>query len=182
MRSSGGIVPSMRYSMPRRLGKVVFLGQLAGAHLALPLELSRHGGRHGWREGAGRPSWANLTGLVPLLSGAAFVSWAVAGHYAAATDTSWAIKRAVEPEYLLTDGPYGFSRNPMYVGGTAIWVGWAVLLGSVPVAVGLVVLTGIYRAGVRLEEKTLEQRWGAEWLAYAGRVPRWLSLVGSLRQ
>ena len=110
------------------------------------------------------------------------MSWAVAAHYAAATDKSWAIKRGVEPDYLLTDGPYRFSRNPMYVGGTAIWVGWAVLLGSGPVAVGLVVLTGIYRAGIGLEEKTLEERWGAEWLAYARRVPRWLLLAGSLRQ
>ena len=110
------------------------------------------------------------------------MSWAVAGHYSAATDTSWAIKRGVEPEYLLTDGPYRYSRNPLYVGGTAIWVGWAVLLGSVPVAAGLVVLTGIYRAGIGLEERTLAQRWDSEWLAYAGRVPRWLSLAGSLRQ
>ena len=33
-----------------------------------------------------------------------------------------------------------FSRNPMYVGGVAIWGGWAVLLGSAPVVAGLVVL------------------------------------------
>jgi protein-S-isoprenylcysteine O-methyltransferase Ste14 len=110
------------------------------------------------------------------------VSWAVARHYAAATDKSWATKRGVEPDYLLTDGPYRFSRNPLYVGGIAIWVGWAVLLGSVPVAAGLVVLTGIYRAGVGSEEEMLERRRGDEWLAYAGRVPRWLSPAVSQRQ
>src|SRR5918996_2196096 len=136
--------------MPRRLprwaGLIVWPVQLGTIHLAVPLELSRHGRRHGWRNGGGRPSATNLVGLVPLAAGAALVAWALAEHYAAAPDKSWAIKRTLEPEYLLTDGPYRFSRNPMHVGGVAIWSGWAAWFGSAPVLVGLLVLAGIYRA------------------------------------
>src|SRR5918996_1737427 len=96
--------------MPRRLprwaGLIVWPVQLGTIHLAVPLELSRHGRRHGWRNGEARTSATNLVGLVPLAAGAALVVWALAEHYAAAPDKSWAIKRTLEPEYLLTDGPY----------------------------------------------------------------------------
>jgi protein-S-isoprenylcysteine O-methyltransferase Ste14 len=60
----------------------------------------------------------------------------------------------------------------MYVGGAAIWGGWALLLGSAPVAAGVVVLTGIYGAGVAWEERTLERHWGDAWRAYAASTPR----------
>jgi protein-S-isoprenylcysteine O-methyltransferase Ste14 len=112
----------------------VFSGQLATVHPGLPLALSRRGRRHGWRDGGRLPSWAYLSGLVPLLAGGALLSWVCAEHFAAAADKSWAINRGPEPEYLLTAGPYRFGRNPMFVGGVAIWGGWAVLLGSAPVS------------------------------------------------
>jgi Phospholipid methyltransferase len=79
--------------------------------------------------------------VVPLLAGAALLGWAVAEHYAAAADESWSFRHGLEPEYLVTGGPYRFGRNPMYVGGVAIWGGCALLLGRAPVAAGLVVLT-----------------------------------------
>jgi protein-S-isoprenylcysteine O-methyltransferase Ste14 len=165
----------MRYRIPRGVGTIVFLGQVTTVHLGLPLELSRRGRRHGWRNGGRRPGRANLCGLAPLLAGTAILGWAVAGHYAGAADEGWAIGRGVEPEFLLTSGPYGHSRNPMYVGGVAIWTGWVLLFGSAPVAAGLVALTGIYRLGLVWEEKTLERRWGDRWRAYAKRTPRWLA-------
>lgn len=160
--------------MPRGVGTIVFSGQLVAVHLGFPLQLARRGRRHGWRNGGRRPSCANLSGLGPLLAGAALLSWAVAAHYAEAADRGWAIGRGLEPGFLLTSGPYRFSRNPMYIGGVAIWGGWAVLLGSVPVAAGLVVLTGAYRIGVVWEERTLERHWGDTWRAYAKRTPRWV--------
>ncbi len=118
----------------------------------------------------------NVIGLVPLAAGAGLITWALVEHYVAAPEKSWAVKRGLEPEYLLTEGPYRFSRNPMYVGGIGIWAGWTVWFGSAPVASGLVVLTAIYRAGIAWEESMLERRWGHEWRGYAGRTPRWLSL------
>ena len=38
------------------------------------------------------------------------------------------------PDYLVTDGPYRFSRNPLYVGDIVMWVGWAVVFGSPAIA------------------------------------------------
>ena len=48
----------------------------------------------------------------------------------------------------------------MYVGEAAIWAGWAVLFGSVPVATGLAVLTAVQSGAIRIEERMLHKRWG----------------------
>jgi protein-S-isoprenylcysteine O-methyltransferase Ste14 len=170
--------------MPRRLpgwvGLIVFPVQLGAVHLGVPLELSRHGRRHGWVNGGSRPGANNVVGLVPLAAGTALVVWAMAEHYAAAPAKSWAIRRSLQPEYLLTDGPYRLSRHPMHVGGIAIWSGWAAWFGSAPVAAGMLVLTGIYRTAIEWEEQMLERSWGNEWRAYAMRTSRWLSLRSAL--
>jgi protein-S-isoprenylcysteine O-methyltransferase Ste14 len=122
----------------------------------------------------------NLAGLFPLGAGAALISWALAVHYMAAPGKRWAIKRSLESEYLLTNGPYRLSRNPMYLGGIAIWGGWSAWFGSVPVATGLAVLTALCRVGIVWEEQMLARRWGDEWHEYTNRTERWLSL-GPLR-
>jgi protein-S-isoprenylcysteine O-methyltransferase Ste14 len=137
--------------------------------------MSRGGRRHGWRNGARRPGRANLSGVVPLVAGTALLGWAVAEHYAAAADESWSIGHGLQPEYLVTDGPYRFSRNPMDVGGVAIWGGWALLLGSAPVAAGQAILTGMYRLAVAWDDRTLEQAWGDAWRDYATRTSRWVA-------
>lgn len=160
--------------VPRWAALIVWPVQLGVVHVGVPLELSRHGQRHGWRNGGGRPGVTNLVGLVPLSAGAALVVWALAEHHAAAPPKGWAIKRSLAPEYLLTAGPYRFSRNPMHVGGVAIWSGWAAWFGSAPVAAGALVLTGTYRAAIAWEERMLERCWGHRWRAYAKRTPRWL--------
>jgi protein-S-isoprenylcysteine O-methyltransferase Ste14 len=66
-------------------------------------------------------------------------------HYTQAPDKSWKIRRNLEPEYLLTDGPYRFSRNPMFLGSIAVWGGWSIWFGSARVAAGLLVVTGTMR-------------------------------------
>jgi protein-S-isoprenylcysteine O-methyltransferase Ste14 len=95
--------------------------------------------------------------------------------YAAAADKSWAMKRGLEPEYLLTNGPYRLSRNPVYVGGTAIWGGWAILLGSALVVAGLGILTAVYRARRGVGGEGPRATLGGPVAACAKRTPRWLS-------
>jgi protein-S-isoprenylcysteine O-methyltransferase Ste14 len=80
--------------------------------------------------------------------------------------------RLVEGHKLVTEGPYRIVRNPIYTGmfgmllatGLAIshWVG--LLIAVVVYAVGTVIR-------VRSEEKLLREAFGAEFEAYARRVP-----------
>ena len=158
--------------IPRRVALVIWPILLGAVHVALPVGLARRGQRYGWRDRPARPGLANVPGVVPLVAGTALVSWASVEHFAAASDEGWATTPGVEPAYLLTEGPYRLGRNPIHVGGIAIWGGWATWFGSSRVAAGVVVLTGVYRAGIAWEERTLERRWGEQWHEYARRTSR----------
>ena len=81
-------------------------------------------------------------------------------------------------DYLVTDGLYRLSRNPLYVGDIAMWTGWAILLGSLHVAAGLVALVVGLQVGVRMEERGLARQFGAEWDAYERATPRFLGRPG----
>jgi protein-S-isoprenylcysteine O-methyltransferase Ste14 len=99
------------------------------------------------------------------------VASAIACHYRAIPG-GWRLEAKITPDYLLQDGPYAFSRNPMFLGQATIWAGWAVLSGSLPVATGLVAFVGIWTVGSPFEEKGLQKKFGAEYDAYRTRVPR----------
>lgn len=80
-----------------------------------------------------------------------------------------------QPRALRVDGPYRFSRNPMYVGWTLLIIGFGLLMGSwwlLGAAISAAVVTH-YRV-VPGEEKFLLTRFGQEYEAYRRAVPRWL--------
>jgi protein-S-isoprenylcysteine O-methyltransferase Ste14 len=75
-------------------------------------------------------------------------------------------------EALATSGPYGYTRNPLYLGSLLIAVGFAVAARSWWVGVGLVVMFfAIYLPVIRGEERFLRERF-PEFDDYAKRVPR----------
>jgi protein-S-isoprenylcysteine O-methyltransferase Ste14 len=76
---------------------------------------------------------------------------------------------------LVIEGPYRFTRNPMYLGllllyvGVACWSGlvWPLLLA--PVLVWVMSVSVIGR-----EERYLSRKFGAEYRRYQAQVRRWL--------
>jgi protein-S-isoprenylcysteine O-methyltransferase Ste14 len=78
-------------------------------------------------------------------------------------------------KYLVVGGPYRFTRNPMYLCGMLIWLGWIIFYGSVAVLAGTVVIWGsVGMLVVPWEERNLEARFGEAYLRYKHSVPRWL--------
>ena len=76
---------------------------------------------------------------------------------------------------FVVDGPYRFTRNPMYVALVALYLGAALLVNSWWAVVLLpVVLIVIDRAVIAREERYLRQRFPVEYPAYCSRVRRWL--------
>jgi protein-S-isoprenylcysteine O-methyltransferase Ste14 len=76
---------------------------------------------------------------------------------------------------FVVSGPYRFSRNPMYVSLTALYLGVALILDSWwPIVLLPVVLIVIQRAVIAREERYLRQRFPEEYSAYCARVRRWL--------
>ncbi|MGH6720091.1 MAG: methyltransferase family protein [Alphaproteobacteria bacterium] len=76
---------------------------------------------------------------------------------------------------LVTDGPYRFSRNPIYVGLALGYAGLAVVIDSAWLLALLVPLLAILHVGViRREEAYLEAKFPDAYRAYTRRVRRWL--------
>lgn len=76
---------------------------------------------------------------------------------------------------LVTDGVYGFTRNPMYLGFVLMLAGWVAILAS-PALVALVGLYAVYLDKVQIppEEAALKAHFGAAFDDYAARVRRWV--------
>jgi protein-S-isoprenylcysteine O-methyltransferase Ste14 len=76
---------------------------------------------------------------------------------------------------LVISGPYRFTRNPMYVGMAALTVALALFMNSWwPIAFLVPVLATVQVAVIAREERYLERRFGADYIAYMRRVRRWL--------
>lgn len=80
-----------------------------------------------------------------------------------------------KPTVLVVTGPYRWTRNPMYVGLTAILLGIGLLAGSWPFLLGpLVFLLLMHAFRVPHEERALAEAFGADFEEYRRRVRRWL--------
>jgi protein-S-isoprenylcysteine O-methyltransferase Ste14 len=76
---------------------------------------------------------------------------------------------------IVTEGPYRFTRNPLYVGMMLVYSGITALFNALPAAMLLPLALAVMRRGViEREECYLERKFGDEYLAYKARVRRWL--------
>lgn len=76
---------------------------------------------------------------------------------------------------LVTTGPYRFSRNPMYVGFTLLYLGIGFLANSVwPLLLLPLVLVVMHFGVIVREEAYLERLFGEEYRSYRRRVRRWI--------
>ncbi len=86
---------------------------------------------------------------------------------------------AVEPwkptTVLIDEGPYRFSRNPIYLGFAITYVGLAIAMDSwVALLLLLPCLAVVDRFVIAREERYLSAKFGAPYDAYRQRVRRWL--------
>jgi protein-S-isoprenylcysteine O-methyltransferase Ste14 len=76
---------------------------------------------------------------------------------------------------LVTGGIYRFTRNPMYVGFTALLTAWAVYLAVPAAAIGPVTFA-LFTTRLQIipEERAMRSRFGPAYDEYRSRVRRWL--------
>jgi protein-S-isoprenylcysteine O-methyltransferase Ste14 len=113
------------------------------------------------------PGVTKTVGFVLVYLGMAVAVWA-ACHLRGGT-TGFVTPRA---NRLITSGPYRFVRHPIYLAITVSLVGVSLACLSWPglvVTAAAVLPVDAYRA--RAEERALQERFGAEWQAYARRTP-----------
>ncbi len=76
---------------------------------------------------------------------------------------------------IVTEGPFRYSRNPMYVSLTLLYLGvtcWMNALWILLLVVPLLVV--IQRGVIAREEAYLERKFGEEYLSYKSRVRCWI--------
>ncbi len=118
----------------------------------------------------GIPPLSHL-GEAMILAGLALDLWAMA--------TMWRAKANILPHRaataLVTHGPFGFSRNPIYLGNTILLLGAGLAFGMVwflPIALLAAALTA--HLAIAREEAHLNARFGRDWRNYTLRVNRWI--------
>jgi len=142
-------------------------------HAGIPWALSLLTPHYGWIDG--RPTTWNLLGLIPIALATILLIWLMILHFSRIPKR---VKLERTPTYLLTRGPYKFSRNPMYIAELALWLGWAILYGSIIVFVGFIIMGPAMNSRViAREERDLEARFGDSYREYKSKVPRWLGKV-----
>ncbi|MEJ1159499.1 methyltransferase family protein [Prosthecomicrobium sp. N25] len=85
------------------------------------------------------------------------------------------------PSRLFTDGPYGLTRNPIFLAVIAGQVGFFLALPSVFSLVCLIAGVAVLVRQSRVEEEALARHFGQAYEAYRASTPRWLPIHGGLR-
>lgn len=111
-----------------------------------------------------------ITGMVLLL-----LSFSLVNYLQAYMHEDWrsGIDSREDQRKLLTDGPFGRSRNPLFLAVMAGQLGFFLALPSVFSLVCLVAGVLVITRQAREEEKALADKFGEDFERYRVRVPRW---------
>jgi protein-S-isoprenylcysteine O-methyltransferase Ste14 len=79
------------------------------------------------------------------------------------------------PKSLMVQGPYRYTRNPMYLALFSALLGWLLLYQNLSLLLYTIAVAALVTAFViRYEEPHLEREFGDDYIEYKTIVPRWL--------
>jgi protein-S-isoprenylcysteine O-methyltransferase Ste14 len=112
-----------------------------------------------------------MAGVIPVVMGITFIISAKRGMRRLGTN----VRPDRPTTAIVNDGPYRFTRNPIYLGGSLVYLGVALLLNvfwPLPAFVPFLILLdwGV----VKREELYLERKFGDVYLNYKQSVRRWI--------
>ena len=112
-----------------------------------------------------------LTGVVFLFAGGMLAIWGVLSFRRART-TILPFRSA---SALVRNGPYRFTRNPMYLGMTLAYFGLSLAFNTAwPILLLPIVLVAMVKLVISREESYLAAVFGDDYRAYTREVRRWL--------
>ncbi len=78
-------------------------------------------------------------------------------------------------KHLITQGPFRYSRNPLYLGGNFfIFLGASLLLGTIFGILITFLHLPLINLMIKREEAQLEHQFGKQWVDYKNKVRRWI--------
>ena len=76
---------------------------------------------------------------------------------------------------IATDGPFRFTRNPLYIAAIGVYLGVTLWVNSLVMLLAIIPMALVLHRGIVLrEERYLSAKFGGEYDAYRARVRRWL--------
>jgi len=128
-----------------------------------------------------RPSSVISAAFVdPVVDGFGFVLVLV-GLLIRLASRDWKLRQ--EDERLVTDGPYGYVRNPMYVGSFLAGLGLCIVFGSLPFIVFYTAAFFVTHMLVaRREERYLRSVYADDYENYVRQVPAWFPSIAGFRK
>ena len=144
-----GIRPPVLYWAALAIG--IFL------HLLIPLRLF------------GKTGTGHLVGWPVFVLGVALALWAER------TLKKYGVEPGFKPvPQIVSSGPYAFSRNPMYLATSLLYMGVSLALNSIwPMVFLPLILLILHFAVITREELYLEKVFGQEYQHYRSKVRKW---------
>ena len=113
---------------------------------------------------------ARIAGGVLLLASGALARWSRVTLQRAGTN----INPNKPTLALVTDGPFGYSRNPLYVAGLGLYLAGTLLFDATwPLILFLPMVAVLQWGVIAREERYLSKKFGAAYDGYRSRVRRW---------
>lgn len=118
------------------------------------------------------PSSTRWVGVLCVLAGGALALWCIMQFFLVGKGTPAPFDA---PRSLVTSGPYGYVRNPMYIGGSVILLGFGLWNNSATMSLfPLFFFLLAHLFVVVYEEPALKSEFGPAYVSYKATVRRWL--------
>jgi protein-S-isoprenylcysteine O-methyltransferase Ste14 len=114
--------------------------------------------------------WTPFTSMLPLLYLGASL------YLVGMALSSLSLKAVIQtpPDEPFSSGPYRFSRNPLYVAATIVFVGICLATANIVLAVYLAIAVLPQHFMILAEERICREKYGMPFESYLKRVPRYL--------
>lgn len=118
------------------------------------------------------PTGLQLVFGLPIVAiGVLSFLWSGLTLHRAGTDTAFRKPTKV----IVAEGPYRFSRNPIYLSVALIYLGVVISFNALwPLLLFPIVIIVIQRGVIEREEQYLERRFGEDYLRYKSKIRRWI--------
>ncbi|MBD0284207.1 MAG: isoprenylcysteine carboxylmethyltransferase family protein [Flavisolibacter sp.] len=118
------------------------------------------------------PLWTRPVGIVFMLLSGMLVLACVVVFIIRGKGTPAAFD---PPREFVATGPYAYVRNPMYIGGFILLVGFGLYQHSLSILILSAILIFLFHLFVVFyEEPTLERQFGKSYVDYKNHIHRWM--------
>ena len=122
--------------------------------------------------GVALPQWVAIIGIIMMIVGAILVLICVVVFIIFGKGTPAVFD---PPGEFVAAGPYAFVRNPMYIGGFILLIGFGLYHASLSILIlAFILIVAFHFFVLIVEEPNLERLFGKSYLEYKNKINRWL--------